>query len=370
MQKVYATRNLPSTILITSQPCGSGATYFARTLSRNQETTLWKKILETPSALPSGVNMDGSVEYLPTEIQVENTSRCNLRCRMCPQSLGHTTEEDLGLINFAKILDKIGPHPSIIIQGTGEPLMDRHFFAMARMAHDMDFSRVQTTSNGLLLTPKMCDKLYASGLNELTISMDSPEKTTYEAIRVGGNWDHLQRNLEYLCAHPHRPDLVINLSVLLHPETVSLLPRLVPLAQKLGVSKLTVSFDLVFWGEDDLEEGIMRERQALLQNFGSYRALLQEAEDLQSELYILMPVPGIAIPRGLCPYATSYLGIRSDGLVTPCCRSRNIPQFFMGNIFKESLEAIWNGNAMRAFRRAWLKGTPPPQCRRSCFPES
>lgn len=372
---VTAQRCLPASVLITHTRT-HGATdnclvYAVPAVSRGEEMALWSQVLETPPAA-SNVNADGSVNYFPSTVQLENTSRCNLRCRMCPQSLGKTLNADLDLADFARILQTI-PTPAktrVVVQGTGEPLMDRHFFTRVRMARDMGFKQVGTTSNGLLLTPRNCDRLYLAGLTHLTISVDSPEARTYEAIRCGGCFATLMRNLKTLCTHSRRAQLSIGLSAVVHPETAPLLAQFVPIANQLQVDLLTTSFDLVFWGVDGLRDGVMQERKVLREDFASYRALLEAASNLRCTLLVVMPVPGVRVPPQICPFSSNYLGVMTDGTVVPCCRARFEPRLFMGNAFKEPLADILNGAAWRAFRRAWLNGTPPPQCARACYPET
>jgi len=339
---ISACRNLPSTILISNSKVGD--TYSVYSTSKSEEIRLWKSCLEQQTN-NSFINHDGSLNYLPNEIQIENTSRCNLRCYMCPQSLELLNDTDLGLANFAKILRNMTNsffkknfssksswnRYRLIIQGTGEPLMDGQFFSMVSLATDFGFKRIQTTSNGLLLTKRNCNLVYDSGLSSLTISIDSPRKKEYEEIRIGGNFNKLIKNLDYLCNHNHRNNLQLNFSVTLHPSTLKYVKEIIYLSNYFKVNSLTISFDLVFWGQSEIKKNIAHERECLMNSYETYRTLIHEAKNLDCELFILMPVSNIENSKGFCPYFINSVNIRVDGNVVPCCRLREDQNYFMGN---------------------------------------
>lgn len=54
-----------------------------------------------------------------------------------------------------------------------------------------------------------------------------------------------------------------------------------------------------------------------------------------------------------------------NGDILPCCVYRGEP---MGNLYKESIEDIWNGEKYREFRKKLLEETPTPACDR-CYKE-
>jgi len=49
----------------------------------------------------------------------------------------------------------------------------------------------------------------------------------------------------------------------------------------------------------------------------------------------------------LCPKSYNYLYINMDGQVTPCC---NLPNYGIGDIFKDSLFSIWKDSKLNKFR--------------------
>ena len=91
---------------------------------------------------------------LPTELQVEVTAACNLRCRMClvryrppfNRVTGSMTAE-----RFARLLDELPTVRRVTLQGLGEPLLAPDLFDMIRIARSRGVD-VGFNTNATLLT--------------------------------------------------------------------------------------------------------------------------------------------------------------------------------------------------------------------------
>ena len=59
----------------------------------------------------------------------------------------------------------------------------------------------------------------------------------------------------------------------------------------------------------------------------------------------------------------SYVTVEGD--VTPCCNYYDSREIKLGNVFEESIEDIWNGEAYQALRRTLAQGELPDICRSS-----
>lgn len=364
-------RVLPATVAI-SFPSGGGRVYSIVNLSRKDEQEIWRSMFRGDISVPGHMKTreDGSIDCLPENIQIENTTKCNLRCRMCPQSLGSIETKNMRLADFARILPGLGKPSSIMIQGTGEPLCDPHFFAKVRLARDSGCGDVATTTNGLLLHDRNCDKLFTSGVSTVNVSIDSPEKISYEAIRVGASWEILQKNLQYLCAHSERNTIKINIMCVAQPEAMPFLPDLIDFARGAHANQIHFNFDVNFWGDENLKEAMEKEDRLTAGSFASYRSIMARAHEAGMPCTVYMRVPELVpATKGHCPYFLNTASITADGWVTPCCRARAIPGFTMGNVFQEPFHAIWNGERYKKFRQSWLQGKPPAACARTCYPQ-
>ena len=116
-------------------------------------------------------------------IQVEPTTRCNFHCRFCAGR--HLPQKDMTLDTFAHVLRSSHAVRHIRLQGEGEPLLCPGFFEMIEMAksHHPEV-RVSTITNGSLLSAN-ANRLVQSGLQHVSVSIDSADPELFEELRGG-----------------------------------------------------------------------------------------------------------------------------------------------------------------------------------------
>lgn len=109
--------------------------------------------------------------------------RCNLSCRHCyANSFDKDFEGELNLEECLRTVDqlKVANVPALILSG-GEPLLHPHFFEIARYAKEKKFY-LALSSNGILLTEDVADKLKEIEFNYVGVSLDGlPD--THDYIR-------------------------------------------------------------------------------------------------------------------------------------------------------------------------------------------
>ena len=69
----------------------------------------------------------------------------------------------------------------------------------------------------------------------------------------------------------------------------------------------------------------------------------------------------------ICPQMFYELLIHSDGSVSPCCVDYQYKKENLGNIKKQSLKNIWNGDKMRKIRRSELEGNVCYEICKTCL---
>src|SRR5438093_7138189 len=91
---------------------------------------------------------------LPTELQLEVTSACNLRCAMCLVRYRppvNKVEGALPIQVFDQLLADLPRLQAITLQGLGEPLLHPRLLEMVRRCHERGI-RVGFNSNATLLS--------------------------------------------------------------------------------------------------------------------------------------------------------------------------------------------------------------------------
>ncbi len=205
---------------------------------------------------------NGLVEKeIPKTVCIAFDGSCNLKCRSCRKYFVNNNKSRVySFLHKEMIKNLIGDNwlngsEELIVASSGEV-----FFSKAYQ--DILFSEkinrkkpITIHTNGTLLTKKTLDKLCEKYNNiEFFISLDACTKKTYEKIRIGGNFETLIKNLEYL-SKVRKEGKVKTVSILyvLQKDNYKELADTVKLAIKLGFDKFDVT-RINNWGTFTEEE--------------------------------------------------------------------------------------------------------------------
>ena len=122
----------------------------------------------------------------PRVINVEPTTRCNMRCRMCIKAVTDSPvpDGDMPLEDFLRLLPELSRCDKLVLAGIGEPLLHPQLTAMVAAARGVmrPEAEIAMQSNGLLLTPELALELVAAGLDTVCISVDSLDDADGESL--------------------------------------------------------------------------------------------------------------------------------------------------------------------------------------------
>jgi MoaA/NifB/PqqE/SkfB family radical SAM enzyme len=142
--------------------------------------------------------------YRGLEVLLDTTNRCNLRCIMCHftyRSAQDATRQEWTPAFLDRVEQEVFPHARHVQVSLGtEPLMWKHFPGLLDALQRARVPYVEMITNGQLLTEGLARKIVQSGMTRVQISLEGATRETYEAIRVGGRFDRLIRNIRMLDA--------------------------------------------------------------------------------------------------------------------------------------------------------------------------
>ena len=125
----------------------------------------------------------------PKYFHIETIDMCNARCIMCGIDFDKKNSKTMSDDLFQKIVKEMIPWKEHIEKVMpyldGEPLLDRDICNRIKLLKDSGIRLVNIATNGSLLSDRIITNLLDSGLDEIYVTIDSLDKTTYEAIRVG-----------------------------------------------------------------------------------------------------------------------------------------------------------------------------------------
>jgi len=196
---------------------------------------------------------------VPRVIQVEVTTRCQLKCRFCPRTALKDCwrSADISWDNFAVILPYVRKAGLVHLQGWGEPLLHPGIWKMARAVREKG-GRVSMTTNGVLLDESAIRQICGIGFEIIAVSVAGATAATHDALRTGSSFKQICENIARLSGMKSRPR--IHLVMQMMKTNIKELPALVGLAAELGVDRVIApNLDYIPVGE--IEELKVFERE-------------------------------------------------------------------------------------------------------------
>jgi radical SAM protein with 4Fe4S-binding SPASM domain len=250
----------------------------------------------------------------------------------------------------------------LILHGYGEPLAHPQFSKIMEIVAPYPCHKSFYT-NATLLSEKKAKEVIGGDITEVTVSIDSPVKETFEAIRTGASFDKVKENVERLIGIRNdlgrkRPEVVIA-AVAMVDNVDELLP-LVDFVHEMGADAFEVNYLMAY------KESLVR--RSLFFDKKKASTVLDEVRKRCEALEIEARLPDPFLTEGeererevedTCrrPYDFAYVGY--DGNVRPCC----FPLLYLGNIADDPFPEIWNSEKYRKLRRAFNENRPPSFCR-------
>ncbi len=306
-------------------------------------------------------------------LQLEVTSRCNLRCVMCPVAVlaERWPARDMAWETFERAAAGFERAKWVHLQGWGEPLLHRRIFDMVERAKAAG-CRVGFTTNGTRLTRKAGARLLDLELDLLAVSIAGASAATHEAIRVGSDFEKLLRNLrEFLRLRREKGSTRPKVEVFFLMTTTNLaeLPGAVELAAGLGADELVATnLDYVMTPALDAVRAYGDGRPA--RQLG---AALDEAGAAARRAGIAFrPYPLQFREMAVCDLnPLKILFVSADGAVSPCVytsltgqhdiprvfdgRALEVPVVQFGNVNERPLAEIWESAPYREFRAQFAR---------------
>lgn len=141
-----------------------------------------------------------SLLRFPKYFEIETVNTCNARCSMCTIEEWVRKTPLLKDELFAKIADEICAHSAdvnrVSLYRDGEPLLDKKLASRIAYLKQGNVKKVGISTNVALLDENRGTDILKAGLDEIILSIDSLDKTTYENIRSRLKFDEVMENAQ------------------------------------------------------------------------------------------------------------------------------------------------------------------------------
>lgn len=292
----------------------------------------------------------------PHVVQIEVSSKCNLRCPSCSLTREITPARNMPPDELRALLDRLPFQPqSVSLNGIGEALVNPGIFQIMDILAERG---VQVTffTNGTLLNERVRGEILQRGnVVFVGISCDGASREVFERLRYGARFEVWKEQVrEFVRAAGARTPKPIQLvlNTVISRDNAHELREMVELAAALGFRNHQLT-DLVPNDETSAAMALSSEELAALDREGAVR----RGAELGVEV-AFTSVGKRPRPRLNCFQPWEYMQISAEGDVLPCCAILGSDTAkVMGNLHRQSFDEIWRGGELQHFRETAARGT-------------
>ena len=164
--------------------------------------------------------------HFPKYIEVETIRACNARCIMCTINEWEKTKNPkMSDELFNKFVKEVSYYSewieAITLNKDGEPTLDKNLALKIKALKDVGIKNVRFTTNGEKLNKEFAIKVLEAGIDEVMFSIDSIEKSTYEKIRIGLDFEKVMGNIQQFLILKQQisPNSKVTIRMVEMPET-------------------------------------------------------------------------------------------------------------------------------------------------------
>ena len=275
----------------------------------------------------------------PSEIIIEVTNRCNIRCKFCHfHGEGAIKKRDIGdmpdyvwkkVLRDVEAWSSVDKQVTLCFHGAGEPLLHPKLKEILARARKVSGASIGFMTNGMLLDESWAEFLVALPVDWVWFSIDSNSPAINDRYRKGSKLEKIVWNVERLVERKERSKSslpILNFNMVAYPDVKredidDYLKKWIPHASCISVSR--------------------------------FRPIPSKRLLTVDERKRLISKP--------CPLLYRQIVISWDGKVGLCCEDINI-DVVLGNIVKQGILEIFNGekiNKIRVLHEKKKKGKIP-----------
>ncbi|PIQ96147.1 MAG: hypothetical protein COV67_11035 [Nitrospinae bacterium CG11_big_fil_rev_8_21_14_0_20_56_8] len=264
---------------------------------------------------------DGS--FAPWAVEIELTNGCNIECVFCPNPEHVRPKGMMSLETFQRIASEIKKLnvPHIIISGFGEPTLDKNL--VSKLEHFKTIgisSEVMLVSNGTIFNPEILKEICDRELVDIiSISVDAGDEESYVEIHKKEGYAKIRASVEYIAE----------------------------LKLKKGSSKPKVDlrYKDFYMNKGQIHKFIETfsshsDKMSIYANICTWPGADSKIKAVDKETLIKI----------VCPSLYQGMRINWNGDVVICPQDYEA-HAICGNILKESMLEIWNGEVLSKYRK-------------------
>lgn len=268
----------------------------------------------------------------PATLDIELTNNCNFYCVMCSRKLMKRKVGCMDISLLKKIIEEAKLHPpkTIGLHLFGEPLMHPELIQIIKLIKtNISGPKLILSTNAYFLNRDLSRNIIESGLDRIRFSLDGTERSTYEELRRGSDFERVVKNIEEFIN-------IRNLSNVDYP---------VIQMQIIGMKDTACQINRFRRQWNPL---LKKNDQIIVQEFMTF------AGRVADRTYFKIATLRDRLKRRLpCLRLWKNLVVYWDGRVSVCCYDYD-GELLIGDLNKESISQLWQGQRMNMIRMLQL----------------
>lgn len=278
---------------------------------------------------------------------VETTNLCNANCSFCGYRFMERPKVQMSLEIYKKAIREFAASGGGNLNFTptvGDPFVDKYL--LERIAFARSFPEIQEIflyTNAILLDRFGLDELLTSGLSRLAISTFIGSREGYTRYYGNDKYEKVVGNIVAVAESNKK---------LHQPVRITL--------------HLRVEGDRKTWEQTDTYRkiaGLIGVRNIdYLDVYDAWGGRIRK-EDVPEGTVLDQPIPIEEKIKSPCFEMYRRLHMLADGNVGACVCVDLESEIKVGNLETQTLDEIWRGDRLRAYRKNWTRGELPQVCR-------
>ncbi len=310
----------------------------------------------------------------PYQVTIKPTMSCPARCAHCTPRQKRFPEgaKILGLDGWRDVFKELKSlgSKSICISG-GEPMMYKDIFGLASAAKELSLRVSLNTSGWFFHKEENLRKLAESGVSGIHLSIDSPEAKTHDSLRgLPGLHERAVSSVHKLLSI--KPDMLINVRMILHRYTYRSIPEMLTLAYNCGATSLSIDHiqhdreaQKFLLSSEQIQEFRSKEMPRIIETINSLPFENEALRALSVKQVGSFFSPKLATNadyengiywkdqniRTHCTVPSSFMIIEGDGTILPCNPVEYTRHPLMGNLNNSTIKDMWASDVWEEFRK-------------------
>lgn len=313
--------------------------------------------------LSSVKNRNLRLSGYPTEMTVELTTRCQLRCQFCPRETPSGIAAKKGVMEptlFESIAKEYFPYLDYLslAGGMGEPLLYPHILEAVSLSRRINPEcQISISTNALVPRSVEIIENLISDLSFIQISMNAAGDNFEEITGIRGGFAEFTDNVSQIVSMAREWGREIRFNCVVHHRNLNYIPDIIRNASKLQGDKIILTtLNIVSTSIDESYYEMYFSNE--------YLEIIEQAIEIGQNLGVTIEVFKMQRLKSFanCPFPWNNFYITWEGNVVPCCAKPFADILNYGNVKCNSISNLINCDNAKDFRLNSNIGITPAFC--------